>query len=168
MTARGWMAREAEVDAVEVRERFNRLLADLAARVGSTAVEAGPDGACHLSFEPDTELSMLASPLDGNLIVWTSPGMLSGDKEAACRRLLEANLFWRGTDGATLSLLPETDNIVLTMRQPLDGLDAEGLQDLIERMVEQSERLHRELAANGHAQPAAEGAVGFAPQMLRG
>ena len=156
------------MDAVEVREGFNRLLADLAARVGSPAVEAGPDGACHLSFEPDTELSMLASPLDGSLFIWTSPGMLSGDKEAACRRLLEANLFWRGTDGATLSLLPETDNIVLTMRRPLDGLDAAGLQDLIERMVEQSERLHRELVAGGHGRRAVEDVGGFAPQMLRG
>lgn len=154
------------MDAVEVRESFNRLLADLAARVGSAAVEANDDGSCHMSFEPDTELSMLANPLDGSLFLWTSPGMLSGDKEAACRRLLEANLFWRGTDGATLSLLPESDNIVLTMRQPLEGLDAAGLQDLIERMVEQSERLHRELVGNGHAQRAAEAELPI--QMLRG
>jgi hypothetical protein len=156
------------MDAVEVRASFDRLLEEFGASLGLSDIKAGEDGACHIAFEPDTELSMLPDPVDGDLVVWTSPGALGADKEAACRKLLEANLFWRGTGGATLSLLPGSDEIVLATRRPLAGLDVEGFKALIEQMVLQSERLQHELAGNGDARPKNDTAADWSAQMLRG
>jgi hypothetical protein len=75
-------------------------------------------------------------------VVWSTIAALPTDKaEATLRALMQANLFWTGTQGATLGLMPDSDNVVLAIRRPVGGVDGEGLRDLVELMVERVEAL---------------------------
>jgi len=60
------------------------------------------------------------------------------DPAALCREALEANFFWRGTDGATLSVNPSATALYLTERLPPGEVDGpEALYASVDRFVEQ-------------------------------
>lgn len=57
-----------------------------------------------------------------------------GERQDAYRRLLEANLLWRGTRGATLGLLGQ-DRVVLSVTWRLGSLDPVSLGRMLEGLV---------------------------------
>ena len=61
-------------------------------------------------------------------------GVVHPDK--LCEAALEGNFFWSGTDGAVLSLDPETRTLFLTERIPADDLtDGESVEAFCEAFV---------------------------------
>lgn len=60
------------------------------------------------------------------------------DPAALCREALEANFFWRGTEGATLSVNPSATALYLTERLSPGEIDGpEALYAYVDRFVEQ-------------------------------
>ena len=125
---------------MNIKEKFDQLLQEFGAHVGIEHLRTSDEGVCTLSIDGRLLLNFLVNPNDGTLIVWCLLGEVSpADRSDKLAALLRANLFWHETGGATLSLMPDSDDAVLAIRYPLADIDAERLQAITEQMVEQAE-----------------------------
>ncbi len=113
-------------------ETYQHLLTAFAAHVGldpqslaeTQEVTVG-DLAIGLAFEGDEH--------EGDLVYFADLGTPPDHLGTQVHRtLLEANHFWAGTGGATLSLQPETGAVVCCGRTPLGPLDAQGVAALLQ------------------------------------
>lgn len=139
----------------EARQKLDGVLAAFGKEVGMEGLATDENGVCLLVFDGRTTIHMLGDPGSDSLVVWSNLGAVPADgAERVLRALMQANLFWNGTGGATLGLMPEDDQVVLSIRRPFEGLSAEGLRDVIELMVEQAEALAPTVA--GEQAPAAD------------
>lgn len=130
------------MDSGEARAKLDELLKQFGATVGMPGLATEENGVCILVFDRRTTLYLLVDPRNGHLVMWSTIAALpAGKAEAALRALMQANLFWTGTAGATLGLMPDSDDVVLAIRRPVDGLDVAALRDLIELMVGRIEAL---------------------------
>lgn len=127
------------------RDQLDVLLAELDAGAGLRTQE---NGVCILVFDGGvTQVNLLADEGDGSVVLWSPVGTApEADRAQAYRRMLVANLFWRETDGGTLGLEPEHEQLVLAMRRPLTSLDVDGLRQAVEQLVERAEALRAQLA----------------------
>ena len=124
----------------EARAELDKLLGDFGAAVGMAGLQTEENGVCVLVFEGRTRVNLVADPNTRHLVVWSPLGRVQPDRaEPMLRTLMQANLFWNGTQGATLEIMPEEDDIVISIRRPLDGIDDEALRELIELIVERAE-----------------------------
>jgi hypothetical protein len=104
---------------------------------GAPGLATEDNGVCQLVFDGRTRVNLLADGESNHLISWSDLGTLNpGRAEGTLRSLLQANLFWHGTHGATVGLMPEGDMAVLALRRPMEGLDGTGLREVVELMVE--------------------------------
>jgi hypothetical protein len=130
------------MDFGEARAKLDELLKVFGAATGAPGLATEENGVCILVFDGQTRINLLVDHASEKLVVWSTLGAVpAGKAEAVLRQLMRANLFWTGTQGATLGLMPDSDDVVLAIRHPVSGIDAEGLQDLIELMVERVEAL---------------------------
>lgn len=121
------------------------LLAALGARLGLPGLRADAAGTCVLTIDGALDLRLVLAPGGATLVLFAVLGTLTGtmsgtmtgtvDTPRLAADMLRANYLWRGTDGATLSLDPEDDAVLLARRLPLAALDAPGLEDHLERFV---------------------------------
>lgn len=127
------------------RDQLDALLAAFDAGAGLRTEESG---VCILVFDGGvTQVNLLADEGDGSVVLWSPVGAVpEGSRAQAYRRMLVANLFWRETDGGTLGLEPEHEQVVLALRRPLASLDVDGLRHAVELLVERAEALRAELA----------------------
>jgi len=124
------------------RQRLDELLAAFGQQAGMPGLATEGNGVCILVFDDRTHVNLLADAETSHLIAWSNLGCFSSEGAAATlRALMRANLFWHDTCGATLGLMPDSDEVVLAMRRPIDGLEVDGLRDVIELMVETAEAL---------------------------
>jgi hypothetical protein len=76
-----------------------------------------------------------------------------GQAQAQMRLLLEANMMWAGTGGATLSVLPGSDTVLLTHLCPMYEIDmtilAENIAIFVDvaafwiaKLTEKTEKIH--------------------------
>jgi hypothetical protein len=143
------------MESGEARAKLDELLKQFGMTTGVPGLATEDNGVCVLVFDGRTRLYLLVDHTTETLVVWSTIAALPADKaEPTLRALMQANLFWTGTQGATLGLMPDSDNVVLAIRRPVDGVDGEGLRDLIELMVERVEALAP--IAGGQAPPPAE------------
>jgi hypothetical protein len=143
------------MESGEARAKLDELLKQFGMTTGVPGLATEDNGVCVLVFDRRTRLYLLVDHTTETLVVWSTIAALPADKaEPTLRALMQANLFWTGTQGATLGLMPDSDNVVLAIRRPVDGVDGEGLRDLIELMVERVEALAP--IAGGQAPPPAE------------
>jgi hypothetical protein len=130
------------MDSGEARAKLDELLTAFGSATGVPNLATEDNGVCILVFDGRTRINLLVDHTTENLVAWSSLGTLpAGKAEAVLRRLMRANLFWTGTQGATLGLMPESDDVVLAIRRPVDGIGADGLAGMIELMVERAEAL---------------------------
>jgi len=104
-------------------ETVNEFLAELGQTVGLPELRLDEDGYCCLSFDAlETHLQH-----DGDrdaLVVFARLGALAEEVASeAYELLLSANLFWAGTNGATLSVEPADRLVYLAASTPLAGLE---------------------------------------------
>ena len=137
---------------MDKQEVLNTLLQELGKRVGIDGLATDDKGVCTLSIDEHLLLNFLANPKDGNLIIWCVVGEVPSvdylnNRAETLTTLLRTNLFWQETGGATLSMMPDSDDIILANRYPLLDIDAEQLQQITEQLVEQAERSMQLLTA---------------------
>jgi hypothetical protein len=142
------------------KTRLDALLADFGVRTGSTGLATDENGIATLSVDGRLQVSMLVDPGLDKLIVWIVLGQLPRDNtEAALRGLLEANLFWQHTEGATIGLMPEGGEVVLAIREPMASLDGGVLVALVNALVDRAGTLSAFLTATPRPRPASDQAV---------
>jgi hypothetical protein len=72
-----------------------------------------------------------------SILLLTDMGVPSVEQDRDLyRSLLEANMLWLGTEGATFSVHGETGSVILTIRHRLSDLDAESLESRIGEFVD--------------------------------
>ena len=135
------------------------MISALADRLGLGPVAAGEDGVSIFSFE---EVDVLVAADEEAITLFARLGEAPSQEDAGfAESLLSANLFWRDTDGATLSLEPFSRIVILARRLPVTALASEqALEAALERFAQSAidwtrtvDRLRRGGADGVSAQP---------------
>ena len=117
MRTRGAAIRQApKEDTVISRETANALLEEFARQEELETLQLDDDNTCLLISADDHVVHLRFDEAEGTFIAFGSMGMLSDDGEVAqreMRALLTANLMWQETMGATITLAPESNTVLL-------------------------------------------------------
>lgn len=116
-------------------ERLSELLTVVGTDLG---LELRPDeeGQCCLHFDDDFDVLLDYDFSSQWLQMHTLVGYLGNEnREQVCSALLEANLFWMETEGASLGLAAGDGSIFLSDKRPIDVLEAVEFQTWLETFV---------------------------------
>lgn len=125
---------------------LDAILGELGAIIGLPKLALDESGACHLSFDGKTVVSISLDPSAGDLVMATPVGFAAGTDTAVLVRLLDANFAGRGTRGATLARDAGTGGIVLSVRLPVTGLRIATLERRLVDFVATAEAWTAQLA----------------------
>lgn len=138
------------------RERAASVIAELAELIGLPGLALDEQGYCCLTFDQSIVVNVEHDPDSGDLLLYSWLGRPGRDREAVLADLLEANFFWQGTGGGTLSLERATGGVVLLDRVALAGLEISVFQRRLTGFVDRAEAWQRRLADGaGTSQPTA-------------
>jgi hypothetical protein len=139
------------MDVNEARDIANAALAGLAAEA-SEGLQLDDDGVCRLVFERGGNMYFILDAAAADLIVWSPAGVLPPEPQqqaTVLRELMQANLFWGGTNGATLSLASDGETVILQRRVALHGLTGDELGFFVEQMLDDAVTFNHGLALSG-------------------
>ena len=133
-------------------DRADALIRALGHAVGIDALSLDDGGACALRFD-ETVLALELDEGEARLVLHAGLGPLPAEGQAELlARLLEGNLFWKDTHGATLALDRRQDRVLLLRAVPLDSPPA-GFPGLVERFVDAAEAWREVIATAVGAVP---------------
>jgi hypothetical protein len=119
-------------------DRADTLIRALGHAVGIDALALDDGGTCTLSMD-EMVLTLELDEGEDRLVLHAGLGWLPAEGQAELlARLLEGNLFWKDTHGATLALDRREDRVLLLRAVPLDSPPA-GFPGLVERFVDGAE-----------------------------
>ena len=123
---------------------FRLLLRELGESMSLPKVlEPDKDDSCHVLFDEKVAVEFRRDA--GWLVLFSALGEFdTSDRPDLALALLEANLFWQGTAGATLGV-SNAGLVVMAHRMPLAGLDLPKLRDVLDRFLKVAEHWHRDL-----------------------
>jgi hypothetical protein len=136
------------MDVTEARDIANAALAGLTADVAE-GLTLDDQGVCRLVFERGGNMYFILDAASADLIVWSPAGILPPEPQqqaGVLRELMQANLFWGGAHGATLSLASDGETVILQRRVSLYGLTGDELSFFIEQMLEDAMTFNHGLA----------------------
>ena len=85
-------------------ERLQALLHDLGQQMGLSELRMDEHGGCGLELDQRMIVSLQYRETENELWLYADLGPLARRSPASYEKLLQANLFWQQTSGATLSL----------------------------------------------------------------
>ena len=119
-------------------DRADSLIRALGHAVGIDALSLDDGGTCILRFD-ETVLALELDEGEARLVLHAGLGPLPAEGQAELlARLLEGNLFWKDTHGATLALDRRNARVLLLRAVPLDSPPA-GFPSVVERFVDCAE-----------------------------
>jgi hypothetical protein len=119
---------------------FSALLADFGKKIGIADLAPDEAGYCCLAFD-EVVVNLEFNEASDQLFLSSHVGDLPDDgREALYEQLLEANYFFRGTNGAVLSVDTPSKQVVLLHQTPTVTLDGGSFETLIENFVNVAER----------------------------
>lgn len=125
------------MDDNQYQGTFEALLREFSEHVGTEELQCSEEGVCTIYAENDLLLNLFVNPNDGQLILWIPlPELPVGERTNTMAALLRANLFWQQTHGATISMLPDAEILVLVRQDPIKSVDVQRLEELISSMLE--------------------------------
>ena len=121
------------------------LLRALGAEVGIPQLELDGTGCCTLAFD-EVIVNLELDDEAQELFLYASLGSVpDGAPASFYRELLDGNLFWKDTGGATLSLDREGRRVILLQTLSLDRISEAGFKAAVERFVNVAEGWSRRL-----------------------
>ena len=113
-------------------EHFTDLLKELGENIGLSDLKPDKDALCSLRFDDKVTLDFECQESSGALIISSIIGtLLPHEAKAFYPILLEGNLLWGGTGGATLGVDPLTLTVFLCYQEKMEGMEFLHFQDLI-------------------------------------
>lgn len=113
-------------------EHFKDLLKELGENIGLPDLKPDNDGLCSLRFDDKVTLDFECQESTGALIISSILGaLLPHEAKAFYPILLEANLLWGGTGGATIGVDPATLSVFLCYQEKIQGMEFLRFQELI-------------------------------------
>ena len=111
------------------------LLNELGQHMGIGELNLDNDGYCALQFDEDIVINFQYWQDEQQLVIYADLGVPASG-EQLYSALLEANLFWRLTLGATLSLSgDEPPHVIIALKQAWQSQNAVDLAVTLERFV---------------------------------
>ena len=148
-------------------EHFNDLLKDLGKSVGLPDLKPSNDGLCSLRFDDRVTIDLEANEETGALIFSSIVGTLMPyQTEKFYPELLEANLLWAGTGGATLGVDPATLSVFMCYQEKMEGMEFLRFQELLKGFSDTALFWNQRLAggeAEGKTPPSSEAKTPAAP-----
>ena len=133
-------------------DRADALIRALGHAVGIDALSLDDGGTCTLSMD-EVVLTLELDEGEDRLVLHAVLGPLPADGQAELfARLLEGNLFWKDTHGATLALDRRNARVLLLRAVPLDAAPV-GFPDIVERFVDCAEAWREVIATAFWAMP---------------
>ncbi|HVJ68934.1 MAG TPA: type III secretion system chaperone [Caulifigura sp.] len=124
----------------------NGLLAALAQQVGLPALHLDESDCCAVAFD-EVVVNFEFDPSCGQLFLYSDLGDAhEGLPEALYRRLLAANLLWKGTGQATLSLDDQAQRFVLAHALPAARMSNVDFVETVESFVNIAEEWRGNIA----------------------
>lgn len=106
------------------------------------------DGNCSLQIDEAIEVNVEHEADSDRIMLSASLGEVALEaREAVYAALLQGNLFWSGTAGATLSVEPETRRAFIHQRMPAAEVTAQSLEEMLDRFVGVAEAWARDIQA---------------------
>ncbi len=140
------------------RTHAQSLVREMGAGLGLDGLALDADDHCLLQVGERVELSIEYDGEAHALVLTATGGRLpEAARERASLALLEANHYWTGAGGATLSCDPHNGTVYLQVREPADTLDSARLAGLVQALVGNAEYWHERLlhlASADAAEPA--------------
>jgi hypothetical protein len=141
-------------------DRAGALIRALGHAVGIDALALDDNGTCTLRFD-ETMLTCELDAGEDQLVLHAVLGPLPTDGRAELlARLLEGNLFWKDTHGATLALDRRDARVLLLRAVPLDSPPA-GFPGVVERFVDGAEAWREVIATSFGAGPQPTASTAF-------
>ncbi len=129
-------------------ERLSELLTSVGATLGMD-LQPDENGQCCLRLNETFDVFLDYDFSSEWLQVFCLVGYIGEEEhEAIYSPLLEANLFWTGTEGATLGLAPDDGSVYLCDKKPLDALGPVEFQAWLETLLKTAERYRSWLDAS--------------------
>ena len=119
---------------------FHTLIAALAACTGLDSLKASQDDSCQLLFDGLPLTIEYLSESDSVLFFSALGGLPRDNREDFCLKLLEANHFFSGTAGGTLSVHRNYEIVALHMVVSMQLLDVAQFMQTIESYMNTAER----------------------------
>jgi len=139
-------------DAAEL-DQASAIVKALGDRLGLEGLELDEDDSCTLRFGEALEVTMQLD--DDAFVLSAEVGVAPAPAEPAMlEALLEANLFWSGTGGATLSMDPSSRRVFLHERCLASALAPDRLETMLERFVNAAESWAAKVSEGGTGQDA--------------
>ncbi|MBC6496708.1 MAG: type III secretion system chaperone [Alphaproteobacteria bacterium GM7ARS4] len=125
---------------------IDHLLKTLGESIGLDSLHFDDNDGCLLQFDDTITLLLLYDAPQDDVYLFSFVQEIPADhREKVLIRLLEANYRWQETAGATLSLNPGSESVVLTRQVSANGLDLPQLEKLIGDFVDNVEKWSRYL-----------------------
>lgn len=139
---------------MDPRDLVSSHLAHLGEQMG-LKLALDPDGRCTLACEDDLECT-LHVPAGAGLLVLEAPlaPARAVDREAFLEELLAINLHGSETDGCWLALDRARGAVVLSLIQPLSGLDRTAFGNVLGGFIATAQRLADRVGSLAAAAPA--------------
>jgi Tir chaperone protein (CesT) family len=119
-------------------DRAGALIRALGHSVGIDDLSLDDGGTCTLRFD-ETALALMLDEDEDRLVLHAGLGPLPAEGRAELlARLLEGNLFWKDTHGATIALDRRNARVLLLRAVPLDSPPA-SFPGIVERFVDGAE-----------------------------
>ncbi|MCF7729398.1 MAG: type III secretion system chaperone [Chthoniobacterales bacterium] len=113
-------------------EQFQNLLKELGASVGLPDLKPSDDGLCSLRFDDRVTIDLECNDETGAIIFSSIVAtLLPYQTEKLYPDLLEANLLWAGTGGATLGVDPATLSVFMCYQEKIIGMEFLRFQELL-------------------------------------
>ena len=115
-------------------EHFRRLIKMFGEHIGIPYLESHPQGLCSLRFDDRVTIDLEYNEEQGAILLSSLVGVLKPEESKLFYdELLEANLLWGGTSGATIGLDPASLTVFLCYQEQLKGISLDQFQQLVKR-----------------------------------
>jgi hypothetical protein len=145
-------ARTASAHTTEATRMSKQNLQTLLQRIGQTVgipdLALDDDGYCQLRIDGTLDIAIEFIE-DGELAVFTARCGAIGDRNRAAvlQQIADANFYWVGSGGGTLSTNSREGTVYLQYREPTTQMDQARLENLLQALANNAERWGARLAA---------------------
>ena len=148
-------------------ESTSQLIGEFGRTIGIENLALDEKGCCCLMFD-DVMLNLELTPEPEQFFIYAELGDIpEHGRDEFYAQLLEANFFFRGTGGATLSLDRGANCVLLAYQMASHDLFLQRFSQILENFVNVAATWREKIASAGHGAPSAADAVPVDAPWLR-
>ena len=129
-------------------EQFHQLLNMFGETVGISYLESHPQGLCSLRFDDRVTIDLEYNEKQNAILLSSLVGVLKQEeRKLFYDELLEANVLWGGTGGATIGVDPASLAVFLCYQEQFNGVSLAQFQQLIKQFSDKALFWNQRIAA---------------------